>query len=390
MCPRCFPAADGRFRCAEDMADLRTVQVVEFGAQHSTRDDEERFKKSKVELDERSAIDRRPEYRGPPRHQMLAMTALSYSGHTRPARTRRVACAAVDPGQHRQHRQHHARRSLVLSVPLLFLGAAGGSRAEEPPAGGPDSEGYAGGSGNETLNTCSMNKPSCVSTMNDDPAHFVAPWEFESSIEDAVAKLCRVVEGGEYDAPVTGISNLDAAGYIAKSTVAVFSDPFPKERGVLPERPKVKRAAQSSIVRFKGTVLERSQTPGNSTYVKIRLEGEGEGSDPVETLDAEFLFLAGDSIVNVRAVSVVQPEVDGTKSGAFGLSMTQGLVMDKNVARRRMETLRRALGWSPATILTDWDPQFNAEVPTIIEKIFNPFAERNAYKPSGIPYPQDN
>jgi hypothetical protein len=55
-----------------------------------------------------------------------------------------------------------------------------------------------------------------------------------------------------------------------------------------------------------------------------------------------------------------------------------------------METLRRALGWSPATILTDWDPQFNAEVPTIIEKIFNPFAERNAYKPSGIPYPQDN
>ncbi len=308
------------------------------------------------------------------------MNALSYRSHTLTVRSRRVACAAVE-----SHR--FARRSMLAGVPLLWLGAAGGVRAEEPAAGGPDSEGYAGGSGNETLNTCSMNKPSCVSTLNDDAEHFVAPWEFESSIEDAVAKLCRVIEGGEYDAPVTGISNLDAAGYIAKSTIAVFSDPFPKERGVLPERPKVKRAAQSSIVRFKGKVLEKSQTPGNSTYVKVRLEGEG--SDPVETLDAEFLFLAGDSIVNVRAVSTVQPETDGTKSGKFGLSMTQGLVMDKNVARRRMETLRRALNWTPATILTDWDPQFNAEVPTIIEKVFNPFAERNAYKPSGIPYPSE-
>lgn len=286
-----------------------------------------------------------------------------------------MACAALDPNAVR------SRRGALVSA-LVLTGALLGGRslAEELTAGGPDSQGYAGEPGNETLNTCSMNKPSCASSYNDDPGHFYAPWQFDSSIEDAVDQLCRVVEGGDYDAPVTGISNLDAAGYIAKSTIAVFSDPFPKERGVLPERPKVKRAAQSSIVRFKGKVLEKLTTPGSSTYVKVRLEGDT--ADPTETIDAEFLFLAGDSIVNVRGVSSVQPDTDGIMGGKIGLSMTQGLVVDKNVARRRLESLRQALGWTPATVITDFD-----EVPTIIERIFNPFSEKNSYQPSGIPYP---
>ena len=69
--------------------------------------------------------------------------------------------------------------------------------------------------------------------------------------------------------------------------------------------------------------------------------------------------------------------------------MTQGFVIDKNIARRRMDSLQRALGWQPATVLTDFNPQFNAEVPTVIERVFNPLSGRNAFKPSGIPYPTE-
>ena len=226
---------------------------------------------------------------------------------------------------------------------------------------------------------------SCISTLNVDEAHFAAPWEFESTTDDAVAQLCRVVEGGDYEAAVTGVSKLDAAGYIAKSTIAVFSDPFPKERGVLPERPKIRRASADSIVRFRGKVLENEKTPGGSTYVRVRIDGD----DATETIDAEFLFLAGDNIVNVRAVSLEQPETDSNKGGKLALSMTQGFVIDKNIARRRMDSLQRALGWQPATVLTDFNPQFNAEVPTVIERVFNPLSGRNAFKPSGIPYPTE-
>ena len=225
-----------------------------------------------------------------------------------------------------------------------------------------------------------MNLPSCVSTLNDDEAHFAAPWEFDGSLEDAVAQLCRVVEGGDYAAAVTGVSNLDAAGYIAKTTIAVAMDPFPKEKGNLPERPKVRRAAADSIVRFKGKVTAKEVTPGGSTYVRCRVEG---GDDPSETIDAEFLFLANDSIVNVRAVSEVQPE-EG--KGKLALSMTQGFVRDSNKAREQMESLRRALGWNLAVVLTDFDPKFNAEVPTVVERIFNPLSD---FKPSGIPYPSE-
>jgi len=276
------------------------------------------------------------------------------------------------------------RRVALTLVGSLLMLRAPPSSAEEGEAG-IDTFGYAGDAGAETLNTCSMNKVSCISTLNDDEAHFAAPWEFESTTDDAVAQLCRVVEGGDFEAAVTGVSKLDAAGYIAKSTIAVFSDPFPKERGVLPERPKIRRASADSIVRFRGKVLENEKTPGGSTYVRVRIDGD----DATETIDAEFLFLAGDNIVNVRAVSLEQPETDSNKGGKLALSMTQGFVIDKNIARRRMDSLQRALGWQPATVLTDFNPQFNAEVPTVIERVFNPLSGRNAFKPSGIPYPTE-
>ena len=78
---------------------------------------------------------------------------------------------------------------------------------------------------NETLNACPLDAASCVSTLNDDEAHFSAPWEFDGSRDDAVAALIAVVTGGQYEAGLIdsfgGIKQTDAAAYIAKGVFAV-------------------------------------------------------------------------------------------------------------------------------------------------------------------------
>jgi uncharacterized protein (DUF1499 family) len=255
---------------------------------------------------------------------------------------------------------------------------------------GPDCSGVAGEVGNETLNTCSLSKPSCVSTLNDDELHFIAPWEYDSTTEEAVARLIEVCEGGEYQGSVKGVSPVDAAAFISKSTVAVFADPFPKERGVLPERPKVRRS--SSITPFRGTVVESSPTPGGSHYVSVTLfpESGDQNADPTEIIDCEFLFLKGDNIVNVRATSRQQPESEGLNKGQLSFGNVSGLTLDKNLARRKVESLRKALGWNIVTVVSDFDPAFNPEVPVFVERIFQPFSEaKNSFRPSGIPYPSD-
>ncbi|KAI8114301.1 hypothetical protein M9434_002427 [Picochlorum sp. BPE23] len=242
---------------------------------------------------------------------------------------------------------------------------------------------------NETLNTCSMNLDSCVSTLNDDESHFIAPWEFESDRSEAIEKLIDVATGGAYDPSFIdspfGVQQTDAAAYIAKGVIAVLRN------GEMPEKPK--RKLQDAVVPFKGELIDRHTTQGGSEYVRITLypsEGENESSqdvDPIEIIDAEFLFLKGDSIVNVRAVSRGQPESEGFDRGQISFSTTSGFLVDKNVARRRMEGLRRALRWQLAPVLTDFDPKFNPEVPEIVERIFQPFSEKNNFKPSGEPYP---
>ena len=78
---------------------------------------------------------------------------------------------------------------------------------------------------NETLNACPLDAASCVSTLNDDEAHFSAPWEFDGSRDAAVAALIAVVTGGQYEAGLIdsfgGIKQTDAAAYIAKGVFAV-------------------------------------------------------------------------------------------------------------------------------------------------------------------------
>ncbi|KAL4446811.1 hypothetical protein ABPG77_008055 [Micractinium sp. CCAP 211/92] len=243
---------------------------------------------------------------------------------------------------------------------------------------------------NETLNACPLDAPSCISTLNDDELHFAAPWQFDGDQQAAIEQLLAVACGGEFEPGLIdtfgGISQVDAAAYIAKGVLAVATG------GDMPAQPKRQRKSKSDFVPFDGTVVERRTTAGGSEYVRLVLGTAGgaatEVEDPSTVLDCEFLFIANDNIVNVRAASRAPPEGRlGTPGSQLALSFTDGLVVDKNVARRQMERLRTALRWEPAPVITDFDPRFNAEAPVWFERLFDPYNRRNKFEPSGIPYP---
>lgn len=227
--------------------------------------------------------------------------------------------------------------------------------------------------------------------MNDDELHFAAPWQFEATTDDAVAALVAVACGGAYDpgliAEPFGIRRQDAAAYIVGGVVAVIRN------GDLPEQPQRRKRDAADFTPFDGVLADSRTDPDGTRYLRLTLGTDGgratEVEDPSTVIDAEFLFLPNDSIVNVRAASRVQPEAGGFGSnGQLALSFTQGFVVDKNVARRKMEALRTALRWDLAPVVTDFDPKFNPEAPVWVDKIFKPFDSRvTDFKPSGEAYP---
>ena len=80
--------------------------------------------------------------------------------------------------------------------------------------------------------------------------------------------------------------------------------------------------------------------------------------------------VADDDIVDVRASSRSPP---GLAAGNVSLSLTQGLVYDKNVAKRLLDELRRSLRFGLAPVITDFDPRFNQDKPLWFEKLYEPF-----------------
>jgi uncharacterized protein (DUF1499 family) len=46
-----------------------------------------------------------------------------------------------------------------------------------------------------TLNTCALDAVSCVSSNSDDEQHFLGPWAYDGSREEAVAQLIRIATG---------------------------------------------------------------------------------------------------------------------------------------------------------------------------------------------------
>lgn len=240
---------------------------------------------------------------------------------------------------------------------------------------------------NNTLNACPLAADSCISTFNDD-AHFAAPWQYDGERDAAIAQLVSIASGGDYSAGLidsfAGISKGDAAAYIAKGVLAVATG------GQLPEQPK--RQLKSGKP-FDGKVLERHTTSDGAEYLWIVLGTAGgaaaEVEDPSLVIDAEFLFLPNDDIVNVRAASRVAPVGGLGSGGELALSLTEGIMLDKNVARRHLEALREALRWEVAPVITDFDPAFNIEAPTLIDKLLDPFDRRNGFEPLGTAYPAD-
>lgn len=235
------------------------------------------------------------------------------------------------------------------------------------------------GSVNDTLQTCPLEgNPSCVSTLNDDEAHFIAPWEWTSEERSAaVLRLISVATGGEYEpgfqeGGVNGISTVDAAKFVVQGVAAVVSN----QPDFYPERPKPKRA--TSAPKFNGTLIERKTSEAGSDYVYIVFDDQSENP-----IDMEFLFIPGDTLVNIRAASRAPP----LSNGKLGFSLTKGLVFDKNLAGKKAEELRKALKWDIAPVITDFDVSFNAEVPTVIDKIFRP--NQSNFQPSGEPYPEN-
>jgi hypothetical protein len=93
--------------------------------------------------------------------------------------------------------------------------------------------------------------------------------------------------------------------------------------------------------------------------------------------------------VDVRAASRVEPEGGLGSGGQLALSFTEGLVLDRNVARRQMERLRTALRWEPVPVIADFNPAFNSEAPVWFERLFDPFNRRNDFQPSGVAYPAE-
>lgn len=313
----------------------------------------------------------------------------------------------VNSTRNNVEQETHVHRRVTLTTPILVavtttlcadgLATPSSSSAAAPVGIQPPLEGDCPdciGEVNSTLNTCPLSSESCVSTLNDDELHFAAPWQYEGTPATAVDELIRIATGGDYEpgliAEPFGVSRLEAAGYVVKGVLAVL------QNGSMPERPERQRATE--IDRFDGRLVERKTTDNGSEYVRIVFgAGDEEGNeaenptqnslDPSRVLDAEFLFLVNDSIVNIRAKSRGDP---GAKDGELALSFTSGLMIDRNIARRKMEALRTALRWEPAPVITDFDPKFNPEAPVWLEKVFRPFdTERNNFQPSGIPYPTE-
>ena len=299
---------------------------------------------------------------------------------TAPTRTAKPAAAAPS-----------SRRDLLFAAALLLPTIpqiANAADIPPPPQIGDCFECL--GEVKNTLNACSLDSQSCYSTLNDDELHFAPPWQYESSTAEAIQSLIDVATGGAYEPGLIntpfGVSRGDAAGYIAKGVIAVMVN------GDMPAQPVRRR--QTEVVRFDGVLVERRTTENGSEYVRITMGVRGPDGqevtsveDPVNVLDAEFLFFKNDNIVNVRASSRAEPVSSGLQGGELALSFTNGLIVDRNVARRKMDTLRNALRWDLAPVVTDFDPKFNPEAPTWLEKVFKPFDDRSGFKPSGYPYP---
>ena len=114
-----------------------------------------------------------------------------------------VRAAAVGGDQSKKNvaPQASSRRELLLFTAAAVSASPLGAAFALPIPPAPQSADCADciGEINNTLNACSLESQSCVSTLNDDEVHFAAPWEHDLTTEAAVAQLIEVATGGAYE-----------------------------------------------------------------------------------------------------------------------------------------------------------------------------------------------
>ncbi|KAK9792470.1 hypothetical protein WJX73_000761 [Symbiochloris irregularis] len=281
------------------------------------------------------------------------------------AKTFACVCASDSGAQPPQQLQRRDLIAACLIVPLVTRSAGAAELPAEPRVGACiDCIGEVNGD----LNACEFNSASCISTQNDDEAHFVAPWTYDSSKKDAVSHLIDVATGETLGASPTAPLPISAL----ETPKLVLEGVFSTLRGV-PRQPRQAQQRQTEPIRFRGRLQDRHSTPEGCEYVRITLMADtkdGKPPDAGNVIDAEFLFPSGDSIVDIRAASRGPPGLSG---GSLAISLSDGLVYDQNVARRLLEELRKSLRFGLAPVLTEFDQRFNQEKPFWFEKLYEPF-----------------
>ncbi|KAK9836928.1 hypothetical protein WJX81_000307 [Elliptochloris bilobata] len=273
------------------------------------------------------------------------------------------------------------RRSFAAGMALATcLSWVPASEAEQALLAQPDEGNCVNcvGEVNDTLNSCAFDAASCISTSNDDREHFTAPWIYDGEPAEAVDQLVAVATGGSYESGLInapfGIRRADAAAFIAGGFTATLQGKRP------PQRPQRQEALASSAQRFDGVVAERRRTAGGSEYVRLVFGARQPGNADTGVIDADFLFLSGDNIVDIRAASRAAP---GLESAKVGLSFSDGLEVDRNTSRRLLQRLRQALRWEEAPVITGFDPRFNQSQPLWFERLYQPFLRGNMRTPAG-------
>ena len=341
----------------------------------------------------------------------MSFVAVFAAAGARPSLGRRARSQGADPTP-----VADALASPPPALPSRRLALAGAALAlVAPPARAIDAGPPEGdcpecvGVLNDLLNSCPDTSEACVSSQNDDEAHFIAPWAYPGDRSDAMRRLVAVAVGEEAGrVPGARVNtrqetaadpNIDVYGrdkrevnrWILDATGAFVM------RQPLPQRPAVRGAPSRGgggvgtgvVARLAGGAAERGDAAPRVVAVRVaaydeslgyvRLvvgktaspdgshtgDGPSSGDDGSsgardgssagdDVFDVELLFWDDDEVVNVRVAAR-----DAPKTGRWSLSYVDGLKYTKNAARDLAEELRIALGWEVLPVISEFDPRFN-------------------------------
>ena len=231
------------------------------------------------------------------------------------------------------------------------------------------------------LSSCPEVSESCVSTTNDDQAHFLNPWGFSMSKANAMRELVMVALGNKEG---EGYFSYDE-GRDSRVSTAVRGASV----GIEAMRKKARESAlrdlaledkgggdlnTSSMPEMKGPLGDCIEYDENNGKIVLRLfDVPGGVKDPdivineSDVFDAEFYFLDNDAIVDVRIAAR-----DAPKGGTFALSYDQGIKFEKNRARNLADQIRQKLGWEIVPVIASFDPKWDSKRRMWFEDILDP------------------